>query len=400
MIKICVFGTGKVARRIIRYIDFNHVDIVAMLDNNHDLWETMKKFYYSSNAYKEFKILEPIKLCDIEFDYVLIASSFYNQIQEQLLQMGIEKSKMIRCCDYEETADRYGLESIIHTNYYEDTKSFILGNYKLNMGEMHTLPKYMKTSPLYDRIFTYLGGLRTNDKDTQGWIIDIGANVGDSLALMLQNKNVSFLCIEPTQKYYDLLCENIRNMSKVDRERIVTKQCYITDDVSEAFTSQIVGGTAYKVKTEEYAKTAVSATLECLLAQEGIGAEEIRVIKIDADGYDADCILSCGNILKDSNAFIYWENEFENIQQYEKLLKAYQYLEQMGYCRFYIFDNFGNFLCSGGIKILRQVNEYLHRILEFRSNRTFHYVDVLACKEGLEKKAEDMINEYLGENNL
>lgn len=396
MIKICVFGAGKVARRIIRYINFNNVDILAIFDNNSSLWGKKKKFYYSSNSFKKIEILNPLKLCESDFDYVVIASSFYRQIKEQLLQMGVESNKILQCGNGECEKNSNDLKNIVCANYFEDSKNFTIGDYKLNMGESHTLPDYMKAIPLYDRIFSFLGMLRANDENGKGWIIDIGANVGDSLAFMIQNKDVSFLCIEPTQKYYDLLCENIKSMSKTDRERIVTKQCYITDDMSEKFTSCIIGGTAYKVKTENNEITAESVTLEQLLSREGICAGEIQVIKIDADGYDADCLLSCGNILKDSNAFLYWENEFENEQQYEKLLKAYQYLEKMGYCSFFIFDNFGNFLCSGGIEVLRQINEYLYRMLEFRSTRTFYYIDVLACKEGSEVKVNNMINEYLG----
>lgn len=195
------------------------------------------------------------------------------------------------------------MKNIVCANYFEDSKNFTIGDYKLNMSESRTLPDYMKAIPLYDRIFSFLGMLRVNDENGKGWIIDIEANVEDSLAFMIQNKDVSFLCIEPTQKYYDLLCENIKSMSKTDRGRIVTKQCYITDDMSEKFTSCNIGGTAYKVITENNEITAESVTLEQLLSREGICAGEIQVIKIDVDGYDADCLLSCGNILKDAMLF-------------------------------------------------------------------------------------------------
>lgn len=65
----------------------------------------------------------------------------------------------------------------------------------------------------------------------------------------------------------------------------------------------------------------------------------------------------------------------------------------MEYKTFYIFDNYGNFLCKGGVDICYGINAYLKRINSGWSERTFHYVDILGCKN--EEKANKMIFEHL-----
>lgn len=71
----------------------------------------------------------------------------------------------------------------------------------------------------------------------------------------------------------------------------------------------------------------------------------------------------------------------------------YKYLDEMEYKTFYIFDNYGNFLCKGGVDICYGINAYLKRINSGWSERTFHYVDILGCKN--EEKANKMIFEHL-----
>lgn len=396
MLRLYIFGTGKVARRVIRYIDFEKVSVIAALDNNQELWGKKRKFYYSSNRYQELEIISPLNIMNVAFDAILIATSAYEEIEKQFVAMGVKRDKVVQCYDMQLCNKDHFLRKILINQYFEETENFEINGYKLNLGKNHTLPGFMKCHPLYDRIFEYLAKLKTNERVTKGWIIDIGANVGDSLAYMLNNTDSSFLCIEPTEEFYELLCQNIQEMRESDRARIITRQCYITDNNKEKFISNITGGTACKQKITEGFEKVESFTLEQVLEQENICPQDIQLIKIDTDGYDADCLLSCGDMLKNSMAYLYWENQFVNEEQYKKLLEAYNYLELIGYNTFYFFDNFGNFLCSGNLQTLRQVNNYLKRMIENRSTVTFFYFDVLACKGEGKLVVDKVINEYMG----
>lgn len=397
MIKLIVFGLGSVSQNIIRYLDFYKVSVLAFSDNNENLWGTLHKVYYNSGEYLKKTIIAPKEIASLQCDYILIASSFYKEILEQLIMLGVEKSKIIHCYDL----TNIFLRQVLHSNYFENPNDYIIEGFHIDLGHDHTLHKFQKKHPLYDRIFPYLAQLKMPEKKG-GWIIDIGANVGDTMAFMVKHTDANILCIEPTDKFYKLLCKNINNLPDTYRKRVKKKKYYITDKVSEKYYSNIYGGTAKKVQLDNVGdkEEAVSISLIDLIKEEAISISDINLIKVDTDGYDAEALMSSGSLLANGSVFLYWENEFSDQYQYKKYLVLYEYLEKMGYTTYYVFDNFGNFLCSGDKALLTQLCEYLYRIIEKRSTRTFYYFDVLACKENMCEQCQELLNNYLGESDI
>lgn len=84
--KIVIFGTGSTEERV-RKILKEEVAIVAYLDNNKSKWNTI---------YNDIEILEPRRIADIYYDYVIIASQYNKEIYDQLLYMGIENEKIMQ----------------------------------------------------------------------------------------------------------------------------------------------------------------------------------------------------------------------------------------------------------------------------------------------------------------
>ena len=75
----------------------------------------------------------------------------------------------------------------------------------------HALPEYKKRHKNYDRflpcLVTYL-----DHRDT---IIDIGANVGDTLASMIEkNSKPNYVCIEADDYFYNYLSKNLTLIKK------------------------------------------------------------------------------------------------------------------------------------------------------------------------------------------
>lgn len=65
-----------------------------------------------------------------------------------------------------------------------------------------------------------------------------------------------------------------------------------------------------------------------------------------------------------------------------------------GYENFFVFDNFGNYLCHTDAASLKEVNTYLLRMLHGQSTRSFYYVDVLAAKPAKAPICRQVIAEY------
>lgn len=66
----------------------------------------------------------------------------------------------------------------------------------------------------------------------------------------------------------------------------------------------------------------------------------------------------------------------------------------MQYARFWIFDNFGNFLCECDYKVYENINDYLRRLSELKTGTTFYYIDVIACKEDKVEIVRHNVSEY------
>lgn len=385
--KIIIWGTGHMSRLIENYIKHD-IEIVAYVDNN-------AGGGYIATPEREVAIIGPNNIKNIVFDYCLIAVKECQSIIDQCLyELGIPKEKIIKVIDVPEWNASL-LNSIFDENILSDPRNYRVENIKIDLGEGHALPLYQKLYKMYDRFIPYLAQI-TKRKEGK-YIIDIGANVGDTLAAMWNHTDDNFLCIEPVGKFFELLNENIQHLGCTDR--VCTEQAFVTDRMDETYRAEISEkGTAVKKQAESgVQQTIPSKTVDYLIQEKGIEYKDIDLLKIDTDGFDADCIISAFELLKNGNTLIYWENYNETYEQYKKYLDAYRLLDSMNYSVFFIFDNYGNYLCRGGIDTINSVLDYMQRVNTGCIGDTFRYFDVLACKTEDIALCEKFITQYLSQ---
>lgn len=83
---IIIFGLGSVYQNIKELMNTSENTIVALSDNNKDLWyQTMDNYL----------IIPPFDILKYEFDIVFITSSFAQEISIRLIELGIPKDKII-----------------------------------------------------------------------------------------------------------------------------------------------------------------------------------------------------------------------------------------------------------------------------------------------------------------
>jgi len=86
MYNIVIFGTGSTSILVESVLNSN-VNIVCYCDNNKSKWDTM---------YQNRKVINPNKITDFKFDYVVIASQFNEPIYNQLLNLGVNNQKIFQ----------------------------------------------------------------------------------------------------------------------------------------------------------------------------------------------------------------------------------------------------------------------------------------------------------------
>ena len=261
------------------------------------------------------------------------------------------------------------------------------------------LPVYQKKCLMYDRFVPFLGELadaKAASMSGNGWIVDIGANVGDTVAGLIRHTLAEVICVEPTTKYSVLLHKNVTAMGVPYIDRIHCVQAYIAENDEDAYVSQVVHGTAVKEKIAAKATAeAPTMTIPELLQLQNVASKALALVKVDTDGYDSECILSLGNLLSDISPILYWENAIEQTSQMKKYIQMTHYLAGHNYTHFFVFDNFGNFLAEMDAAGMEDVDYYLERILRQRSPRSFYYVDVLASKDEDMTICRTTISRYL-----
>lgn len=90
MYELIIFGTGRSAKIVKSGLN-DFVNILCYLDNDDTKW---------GKICNKRKILNPKEIVKLSFDYVVIASQYNDAIYEQLLNLGVEKEKILQFYKY------------------------------------------------------------------------------------------------------------------------------------------------------------------------------------------------------------------------------------------------------------------------------------------------------------
>lgn len=282
-------------------------------------------------------------------------------------------------------------------------KYYVIDGFKIELSDNHMLSYYQEAFCYYDKLLPILvNSLASHHSDH--WIIDIGANVGDTLFSLLKQSPSKFLCIEPDKEFYQLLEKNLSTLPREYQKRVHCLNTIVVLDPSKAIKLENKLGTAHKVELghtviQEHSN---STKLKDIIIEQAIEPKNIDFIKVDTDGFDWECLMSLEALINDIDCCIYFENQLDknNFYQQKGYQKLANYLAEAGYTTFFCFDNFGNYLAQGDVEFLLDINNYLNRINNNKTARTFYYVDVLACKLDKVDLVKAVVNKFYNHSSL
>lgn len=246
-------------------------------------------------------------------------------------------------------------------------RAYTIGNFTITVPTSHLMPSYQTQFRLYDRFLLSLGTL-----PAQGWMIDIGANVGDSAAALLSGPLKKLLCLEPAPEFFPMLERNaavLRNGGST----VLCLQYGVGPDGETA-------GLAINVSTASMTPGESGMTLISLDKLVSIHCEQgpVDLIKCDVDGYDIDVLRSGIATLKRDEPVLYFEAEMFSAKAIENAVVFFSELTTLGYGKLTAFDNFGLLLAESLTpEALCDLLRYTLAQNSGKSTRTFHYVDVL-----------------------
>jgi FkbM family methyltransferase len=218
---------------------------------------------------------------------------------------------------------------------------YTLGGSEILLPLAHDLPLIRSAYPQYStniaRLCSYVSGKYPNLH-----LVDIGANVGDTVAIIREFSQCPILCIEGDEYFYKILSENIQRA----RFRSVTKVRAFVATYSGEMKGQLVSvaGTAHFVKSDIMP---VKTTKLSHLLDDFPEFQSPKILKIDTDGFDCTILRSELEWLGERKPTIFFEYDpfFFQTQSYDGS-HIFQDLLAIGYTFAIFYDNFGDYLTS------------------------------------------------------
>jgi FkbM family methyltransferase len=242
--------------------------------------------------------------------------------------------------------------------------------YEIELPLSHKLPEILKQWPCYSSNLSRIANC-VHTKYSDLTFIDIGANVGDSVAILRELSEFPILCIDGDVNFLEILKKNVKKFIDIE-----VAPFFIGDqEISANATSSSFGGTAHLTYLEEdnnLAKIQIK-TLDGILAQYKRFAQS-KMIKIDTDGFDCKIIRGSLQFLQTAKPIVFFEYDpFFLKMQNDDGISVFSFLIENGYSGMIIYDNVGDLmLCLPEIQIERI--EELH--LYFSDRRSSQYYDI------------------------
>jgi FkbM family methyltransferase len=248
--------------------------------------------------------------------------------------------------------------------------TYNLHGYEIELPLSHKLPEILHQWPNYSASLGRLAHY-VHQKYADMTFIDIGANVGDSIAILRELSEFPILCVEGDVNFLEILSRNVRKFKDVD-----IAPFFIGDrEASINAKSSGFGGTAHLslLKENDLSAKIQMRTLDGILAQHERFASS-KMIKIDTDGFDCKIIRGSLDFLRTSKPVIFFEYDpFFLKEQDDDGISIFPLLQENGYSGVIVYDNFGDLmLCMPEIQIERL--EELH--LYFSNRKSLQYYDI------------------------
>lgn len=266
-------------------------------------------------------------------------------------------------------------------------KTVKVGNYSLVANYEHPIEEYLSQFKYYSRNFARIAKY-IEEKYSVYQIIDVGANIGDSVALLRSAKVDQFVhMIEGDPTYFNLLEANLPLFTHVKAYQTFlgeeTKEENILIDNSR--------GTA-NISTGSGQNTINIVQLDELVKKNKI--QNIKLLKTDTDGFDFKILRGSFEIIQRDRPVLFFEYDSVFLeQQNDNGLAIFEDFKKFGYRTMLYYDNFGKFILS----VTLNDNELLAQLFAYikRKESAFPYYDVVVFHESDEELAQEVIKKEL-----
>lgn len=248
----------------------------------------------------------------------------------------------------------------------------------------HHLPRILKKYPQYSNNLLTIAK-QVKNKYPSLTFIDIGANVGDTIALIRKEESIPVLAIEGDDYFFSILQKNAGRFKQVTLEKSFVGNPETAGKVVKA------KGTAHLVQDfGEQGNFRMRSLIEIVKQYADFAAS--KLLKIDTDGFDGIIIMGAKEFLKSARPVVFFEYDpYYLAKQNDDGISIFSFLREAGYQRMIAYDNFGNYFRALDLANHKAIEEMHSEFTGFESKRycdiaVFHFEDMDLFTELNEKE--------------
>lgn len=250
--------------------------------------------------------------------------------------------------------------------------SVTVGKFKLVMRSNSLLPDIFKSNPDYSsELGRVVAAALSKYSDLR--VIDVGANFGDSVAIVKSSADIPVLCVEGDEQCLQLLKENAKQFRDVSIYQLFLGER--SETITAHFEKQ--GWNTTIVPSQNGSLSGVQ--LNCLddfLAEQG-DSSCYKVLKIDTEGFDCRIIRGGEKFIREVKPVITFEYNRDGMRRIgEDGFSTLRLLRDIGYNNILVYDGQGRLLTAFEFN---QANEQLLKDLHTYangSNGAIYYYDL------------------------
>ena len=261
-------------------------------------------------------------------------------------------------------------------------KKVTVGDYSLFANHDHLIENYLKEHKFYSKNLPRIAKL-IEGKYSKYSIIDIGANIGDTIAL-LRSEGVKQMiyCFEGEPVYFELLEKNAKIFNQVK----IYKQFLGEETITAKLQISSTAGTAKLDNTSE--QEIDLKKLDDIFDLQKL--ENLKLLKVDTDGYDIKILKGSQKIIEKFKPVIFFEYDAVFIEeQGDDWLGIFQTFNAIGYQTIIFYDNYGNLLLSTSIDNIFLITQ-LHNYIKNKESK-IQYYDICLFHKSDEAIAQEII---------
>jgi FkbM family methyltransferase len=273
----------------------------------------------------------------------------------------------------------------------------LLGTFNLRLPLSHELPFYRRKFPHYA---SNLGkvSFHARRKYPDLTMIDIGANIGDSVAIAHSYSDHPVLCLEGEPRFFQLLKENTRNLPAVEIE-----QTFIGAPGDHVGSIDVRSGNAQVLLGPTPGQSTICTLTEALARHPRFASA--KLLKIDAEGFDCRIIAAEIKLLKANKPIVFFEYYPKCSELVgQEAFPVFTTLSSLGYSMVLIYRNVGSYLMSLTLDQLDALQDLHHFISNqggFCDVVAFHTEDLeIAINLRAAESASRALKKHPGNGNL